>query len=153
MVQPEDAAERRKASGVPGTCSGTAEDIAVQRMPRGMPSRLGETLRNVTEWRWKSQQPGDAVRRQAEDGTIVGGSAEDRSGGGRRVTRRKMHRKAEDASGAEAESETERQISMRFSSRNLLSSQGDIVSAIKANTFNLTYPTRTDAILPFHSHD
>src|SRR6266540_755515 len=39
-------------------------------------------------------------------------------------------------------------ISTRFSSRNLLLSQGDIVSAIKANAFNLTYPTRTDAILP-----
>jgi len=91
VVQPEDAAERRKASGVPGTCSGAAEDIAVQRMPRGMPSRLGETLRNVTEWRWKSQQPGDAVRRQAEDGTIVGGSVEDRSGGGRCIGRRKTH--------------------------------------------------------------
>jgi len=47
------------------------------------------------------------LRRQAEDGTMVGGGAEDRSGGGRRVARRKTHRKAEDASGAEVESETE----------------------------------------------
>ena len=83
VVQPEDAAEWRKASGVAGMCSGTVEDIAVQRMPRGMLSGLGETLRNVAEWRWKSRQPGDAVRRQAEDGTMVGGGAGDRSGGGR----------------------------------------------------------------------
>jgi len=97
-VQPEDAAERWKASGVAGTCSGTAEDIAVQRMPRGMLSGPGETLRNVAGWRWKSQQPGDAVRRQVEDGTMVGGGAGDRSGGGRRVAKRKTHRKAEDTS-------------------------------------------------------
>jgi len=83
VVQPEDAAEQQKASGVAGTCSGTAEDIAVWRMPRGMLSRPGETLRNVAGWRWKSQQPGDAVRRQAEDRTMVGGGAGDRSGGGR----------------------------------------------------------------------
>ena len=83
MVQPEDAAEQRKASGVAGMCSGTAEDVAVRRMPRGMLGGPGETLRNVVGWRWKSQQPGDAVRRQAEDGTMVGGSMEDGSGGGR----------------------------------------------------------------------
>ena len=127
MVQPEDVAERRKAIGVAGTCSGTAEDVAVQRMPRGMLSGPGGTLWNVAGWRWKSRQPGDAVRRQAEDGTMVGGSAGDRSGGGRRVAkqkthleaedtsegggrigRRKMHWKAEDVSGAEAQFETER---------------------------------------------
>jgi len=73
VVQPEDAAEQRKASSVAGTCSGTAEDVAVQWMPKGMLSGLGETLRNVAGWWWKSP----AVRRQAEDGTIVGGSAED----------------------------------------------------------------------------
>ena len=99
VVQPEDAAERRKASGVAGTCSGTAEDIAVRRMPRGMLSGPGETLRNVTGWRWKSWQPGDAVRRHVEDGTMVGGGVGDRSGGVRRVVKRKTHRKAEDASG------------------------------------------------------
>ena len=98
MVQPEDVAERREASSVAGMCRGTAEDVAVQRMPRGMRSGLGETLRNVAGWWWKSQQPGDAVRRQAEDGTMVGGGAGDRSGGGRRIWRRKAHRKAEDAS-------------------------------------------------------
>jgi len=63
VVQPEDVAERWKASGVARTCSSTAEDIAVQRMPRGMLSGPGETLRNVAGWRWKSRQPGDAVRR------------------------------------------------------------------------------------------
>jgi len=83
---------------VAGTCSGTAEDVAVRRMPRGMLSGPGETLRNVAGWQWKSQQPGDAVRRQAEDGTMVGGSAGDRSGGGRRVVKRKMHLEAEDTS-------------------------------------------------------
>ena len=98
MVQPEDVAERWKASGVAGMCSGTAEDVAVQRMPRGMLSGPGETLRNVAGWWWKSRQPGDAVRRQAEDGTMVGGGAGDRSGGRRRVAKRKTHRKAEDAS-------------------------------------------------------
>jgi len=36
VVQPEDAAEQRKASGVAGTCSGTVEDVAVWQMPRGM---------------------------------------------------------------------------------------------------------------------
>ena len=127
MVQPEDVAEWQKASGVAGTCSGTAEDIAVWQMPRGMLSGPGGTLRNVAGWRWKSRQPGDAVRRQAEDGTMVGGGAGDRSGGRRQVAKRKMHlevedtleggghigrqktcRKAEDASGAEAESKTER---------------------------------------------
>ncbi len=35
----------------------------------------------------------DTVRRQAEDGTIVGGGMEDWSGGGRRIGRWKMHRK------------------------------------------------------------
>ena len=127
VVQPEDVAERRKASGVAGTCSSTAEGVVVQWMPRGMLSRPGKTLRNATGWRWKSQQPGDAVRRWAEDRTIVGGGVEDRSGGGRRVVRWKTHQgaedtlegrrhvrrqktrwKAEDASGAEAESKTER---------------------------------------------
>ena len=34
VVQPEDAAERWKAIGVAGTCSGTAEDVAVWQMPR-----------------------------------------------------------------------------------------------------------------------
>jgi len=34
------------------------------------------------------------VRRQAEDGTMVGGGAGDRSGGGGRIGRRKMHRKS-----------------------------------------------------------
>jgi len=92
VVQPEDVAEQRKASSVAGTCSGTAEDVEVQQMPRGMPSGLGETLRNVAGWRWKSQQPEDAARRQAEDGTIVGGSAEDESRGGRHIRRRKTHR-------------------------------------------------------------
>jgi len=82
VVQPEDVAERREASSVAGMCRGTAEDVAVQRMPRGMRSGLGETLRNVAGWWWKSRQPGDAVRRQAEDGTM-GGGAGDRSGGGR----------------------------------------------------------------------
>ena len=52
-------------------------------MLREMLSGLGETLRNVMKWRWKSQQPGDAMRRQAEDGTMVEGGTEDRSGGGR----------------------------------------------------------------------
>ena len=94
VVQPEDAAEQRKASGVAGTCSGTAEDIAVRRMLSG----LGETLGNVAGWRWKSRQPGDAVRRQAEDGTMVGGGAGDRSGGRRHIGRRRTHRKVEDAS-------------------------------------------------------
>jgi len=98
VVQPEDAAEWQKASGVARMCSSTAEDVAVRQMPRGMLSRLGETLRNVAGWQWKSQQPGDAVRRQAEDGTMVGGGAGDRSGGGRRVAKRKTHRKAEDVS-------------------------------------------------------
>jgi len=92
VVQPEDAAERRKASGVAGTCSGTAEDVAVQRMPRGILSRAGETLWNVAGWRWKSRQPGDAVRRQAEDGTMVGGGAGDRSGNGRHIRRQKTRR-------------------------------------------------------------
>jgi len=96
VVQPEDAAERRKASGVAGMCSGTAEDVVVQRMPRGMLSGLGKTLRNVAGWWWKSRQPGDAVRRQAEDRTMVGGSAGDRSGGGRQVAKRKTHLGAED---------------------------------------------------------
>jgi len=59
VVQPEDAAGRREASGVAGMCSGTAEDIVVRRMPRGMLSRLSETLRNVVGWRWESRQPGD----------------------------------------------------------------------------------------------
>jgi len=59
----------------------------------------GETLRNVTGWRWKSWQPGDAVRRHAEDGTMVGGGAGDRSGGVRHVLGRKTHWKAEDTSG------------------------------------------------------
>ena len=82
MVQPEDAAERRKASGVAGTCSGTAEDVVVRWMPRGMPvGGPGETLRNVVGWQWKSRQPGDAVGRHAEDRTMVGGGAGDRSGG------------------------------------------------------------------------
>jgi len=127
VVQPEDAAEWWKASGVARKCSSTAEDVVVQRMPRGMLSGPGGTLRNVAGWRWKSQQPGDAVRRQAEDRTMVGGGAGDRSGGGRRVAKRKthlevedtsegggrirrwkMHQKAEDALGAEAEFETER---------------------------------------------
>jgi len=94
VVQPEDAAERWKASGVAGTCSGTAEDVAVQRMPSG----LGETLQNVTGWRWKSWKPGDAVRRQVEDVTMVGGSAGDKSGGGRRVAKRKTHLEVEDTS-------------------------------------------------------
>jgi len=98
VVQPEDVAERRKASGVAGTCSSTAEDVAVRRMPRGMLSGLGETLRNVMGWRWKFQQPGDAVRRQVEDGIMVGGGAGDRSGGGRHIGRRKTYQKAEDAS-------------------------------------------------------
>ena len=80
-----------------GMCSGTAEDIAVQRMPRGMLSGPGKTLRNVAGWRWKSWQPGDAVRRQEED-TMVGGGVGDRSGGRRRVAKRKTHRKVEDAS-------------------------------------------------------
>ena len=84
---------------VAGMCSGTAEDVAVRWMPRGMLSRPGETLRNVAEWQWKSWQPGDAVRRQAKDGTMVGGSAGDRSGGRIRVAKRKTHRRAEDASG------------------------------------------------------
>jgi len=35
VVQPEDAAEQWKAIGMAGTCSGTAEDVAVWRMPRG----------------------------------------------------------------------------------------------------------------------
>ena len=91
-------AERRKASSVAGTCSGTAEDIAVQRMPREMLSGPGKTLWNVAGSRWKSQQPGDAVRRQAEDRTMVGGGAGDRSGGGRRVVKWKTHLEAEDAS-------------------------------------------------------
>jgi len=108
LVQPEDVAEQWKASGVAGMRSSTAEDVAERRMPRGMLSGLGETLWNVVEWQWKSRQPGDAVRRHAEDGTMVGGSAGDRSGGVRRVAKWKMHRKAEDASEAEAESETER---------------------------------------------
>jgi len=97
-----------RQSGGRLACSSTAEDVAVQQMPRGMPSRLGETLQNVAEWQWKSRQPGDAVRRQAEDGTMVGGGAEDESRGGRCIRRRKTHQKAEDASGAEAESKTER---------------------------------------------
>jgi len=67
----------------------------------------GQDIAECRGWRWKSRQPGDAVRRQAEDGTMVGGGVEDRSGGGRRVARRKTHRKAEDASGAEVESEME----------------------------------------------
>jgi len=96
VVQPEDAAERRKASGVAGTCSGTAEDVVVWRMPRGMLSGLGETLRNVAGWWWKSRQPGDAVRRYAEDGTMVGGGAGDRSGGVRQVAKRKTHLEVED---------------------------------------------------------
>jgi len=50
VVQPENVAERRKASGVAGMCSGTAEDVAVWQMPRGMLSRPGETLRNVAGW-------------------------------------------------------------------------------------------------------
>jgi len=127
VVQPENVAERRKASGVAGTCSSTAEDVAVRWMPGGMLSGPGETLWNVAGWRWKSRQPGDAVRRQAEDGTMVGGGAGDRSGGGRHIGRRrmhleaedaseggrcirrqKMHRKVEDVSGAEAESEMEK---------------------------------------------
>ena len=105
VVQPEDAAGQWEASGVAGTCSGIAEDVVVRRMPRGMLSGPGETLRNVTGWRWKSRQPGDAVRRHAEDGTMVGGSAGDRSGGVRQVAKRKArlgrktHRRAEDASG------------------------------------------------------
>ena len=98
VVQPEDAAEQQKASGVAGMCSGTAEDIAVRRMPRGMLSGPGKTLQNVTGWRWKSWQPGDAVRRQAEDRTMVGGGAGDRSGGGRRVAKRKTHLEAKDTS-------------------------------------------------------
>jgi len=98
VVQPEDVAERRKASSVAATCSSTAEDVAVRRMPREMLSRPGETLQNVTGWRWKFQQPGDAVRRQAEDGTMVEGGVGDRSGGGRQVAKRKTHWKAEDAS-------------------------------------------------------
>ena len=130
-MQPEDAAEQRKASGVAGTCSGTAEDIAVRRMPRGMLGGLGETLQNVVGWRWKSRQPGDAVGRHAEDRTMVGGGAGDRtmvgggagdrSGGVRRVAKRKACLGAEDTSGGgrcirrretrwkvEAESEAER---------------------------------------------
>ena len=91
-------AERRKASSVAGTCSGTAEDIAVQRMPREMLSGPGKTLWNVAGSRWKSQQPGDAVRRQAEDRTMVGGGAGDRSGGGRLVAKRKTHLEAGDTS-------------------------------------------------------
>jgi len=96
VMQPEDVAERRKASGVAGTCSGTVEDVVVQRMPRGMLSRPGETLWNVTGWRWKSRQPGDAVRRHVEDGTMVGGGAGDRSGGVRQVAKQKTHLEAED---------------------------------------------------------
>ena len=96
VVQPEDVAEQRKASGVAGTCSSAAEDVAVRRMPRGMLSGLGKTLRNVTGWQWKSRQPGDAVSRQAEDGTMVGGGVGDRSGGGRRVMKRKTNLEAED---------------------------------------------------------
>ena len=46
VVQPEDVAERRKASGVAGTCSGTAEDVVVQRMPRGMLS--GPVMKRYT---------------------------------------------------------------------------------------------------------
>jgi len=115
VVQPEDAAEQWKASGVARTCSGTAEDVAVRRMPRGMLSGPGETLRNVVGWQWKSRQPGDAVRRQAEDGTMVGGGAKDESQGRRRIRRQKAHQKAEDASGAEAESEMERRGIRGFS--------------------------------------
>ena len=48
------------------------------------------------------------MRRQAEDGTMVGGSAKDESQGRRCIRRQKAHQKAEDASGAEAESEMER---------------------------------------------
>ena len=98
VVQPEDVAEWRKASGVAGTCSGTAEDIAVRRMPRGMLSGLGETLQNVVGWWWKSRQPGDAVRRHVEDRTMVGGGVGDRSGGVRRVAKRKTCLGAEDTS-------------------------------------------------------
>ena len=90
-MQPEDAAERRKASSVAGMCSGTAEDIAVWRMPRGMLSGLGETLRNVAGWQWKSQQPGGAVRRQVEDRTMVGGGADDESQDGRCIRRWRTH--------------------------------------------------------------
>ena len=144
VVQPEDVAERRKASGVAGTCSGTAEDVVVRQMPRGMLSGPGETLQNVAGWRWKSRQPGDVVRRQAEDGTMVGGGAGDRSGGGRRVAkrkthleaedtsegggrigRRKMHLEAEDTSGAEVESETERRGIRGFPLQKMLSARID----------------------------
>ena len=38
------------------------------------------------------------MRRQAEDGTMVGGGAGDRSGGGRHIERQKTYQKAEDAS-------------------------------------------------------
>jgi len=44
-------------------------------------------------------QPEDAVRRHAEDGTMVGGGAGDRSGGVRRVAKWKARLGAEDTSG------------------------------------------------------
>jgi len=62
---------------------------------KGMPIGPGETLQNVVGWRWKSQQSGDAVKRQAGGGTMVGGSMEDRSGCGRHVARWKTPQKVE----------------------------------------------------------
>jgi len=45
-------------------------------------------------------------------------------------------------------------VLMGLSSRNLVSSQGDIVMVtIEANTFDVAYSTRADTILPFHTHD
>jgi len=85
----------QKASSVAGMCSSTAEDIAVQQAPRGMPSGPGETSRNVVGWQWESRQP---VRRQAGDGTMVGGGTEDKSEGERQVARRKTPQKAEGTS-------------------------------------------------------
>ena len=47
-----------------------------------------------------------------------------------------------------------RKVSRRCSSRDLVSSQGNIVRArIEVNTFDVAYSTRPDTVLSLHAHD
>ena len=53
-----------------------------------------------------------------------------------------------------ADEKIRREILAGCSSRNLVSSQGDIVCArTEVNTFDVAYLTRTDTVLPLHAHD
>jgi len=92
VVQPEDAAEQRKASGVARTCSSTAEGVAVRRMPRGDAKWTG---RDIAEYH------GMAVEVSAARGCCEkAGGRQDHSGRWCReqVWRRKTSHEAEDTS-------------------------------------------------------